>query len=477
MLTVCFRVLLVSFIAVSIFLLVFFWTPLSSAFISFLIAVQGRPDLQIGLILMAALVTAALMFIPCLPITMAAGFLLGTIRGSIVITTASIIAACLAFLIGRYLARGLVEAGMGERNSRWRAIDSAINGDGLRIVFLIRLSPIHPFAVLNYLFGLSSVSMCDYAVASYFGMLPTTVMEVWSGAALGDLSELGQRNPISGPVLIAALVLTLLVTIAVTTLVRRKLQVELSKHYAPVSEEEEEEETDIEDARQVELGGIDVTSDDDSDEGSGRVMLDSPASIGSAQHSYALQPQHEAPQQTGKLEQDEEKTLRDGEQRRRRSDTPTNADMEEVEMSAVLQQHGPPSQLLQPSSHSRSPAASPPGPSAITALSSSSRSRVQSIHQASPAASPVRLPPPPFAAPSPLSLRSNGIVSAAHEPPLSSSPPPSSSPRSTPSPPPSSLQLSGPALHRIGSSASNISSDGGRGDDGDSEQQLISQHR
>ena len=84
---------------------------------------------------------------------MAAGYLLRPVRGTIVIAVASTIAATLGFLIGRYLARSLVEKSLGGKQSKWRVIDNAISSDGFRIVFLVRLSPIHPYAVMNYLYN------------------------------------------------------------------------------------------------------------------------------------------------------------------------------------------------------------------------------------------------------------------------------------------------------------------------------------
>ena len=150
-LVIAFRLFLLSFLGVSIFLVIFFFKPLSETFLSVMVFLDDQPIEWVALILLGANVVAALMFLPCLPFTMAAGYLLRPVRGTIVVALASTIAAVLGFLIGRYLARSLVEKSLGGKQSKWRVLDNAISGDGFRIVFLVRLSPIHPYAIMNYL--------------------------------------------------------------------------------------------------------------------------------------------------------------------------------------------------------------------------------------------------------------------------------------------------------------------------------------
>ncbi len=84
---------------------------------------------------------------PCVPFTLAAGFLYGTLLGSCIISIASCVAAVVAFLAARYLARNWIESQLatGGKTSRFRLIDNAIQQDGFRIVLLIRSSPLHPY--------------------------------------------------------------------------------------------------------------------------------------------------------------------------------------------------------------------------------------------------------------------------------------------------------------------------------------------
>ena len=56
-----------------------------------------------------------------------------------------------------------------------------IGRDGFRVVLLLRLSPLLPFALSNYLYGLTSVPLSDYALGSFLGMIPGTVAYVAAG--------------------------------------------------------------------------------------------------------------------------------------------------------------------------------------------------------------------------------------------------------------------------------------------------------
>ena len=88
----------------------------------------------------------------------------------------------------RWPASGLRRAS--KRNPRFAAIDRAVGREGLKIVLLTRLSPVFPFNLLNYAFGLTTVSLRDYVLGSLVGMLPGTVMYVYLGSLITSLSEL-----------------------------------------------------------------------------------------------------------------------------------------------------------------------------------------------------------------------------------------------------------------------------------------------
>jgi uncharacterized membrane protein YdjX (TVP38/TMEM64 family) len=170
-------------------------------------------------------VVAVLLFVPGSVLTIGAGLVFGLLWGTVVVSAASTIAAALAFLIARYGARERVEA-LAARNEKFRAIDQAVREQGWKVVALLRLSPLVPFSVSNYLYGLTPVSFAPYVLASWIAMLPATVLYVWIGAAgrAAAGAEPEGRSPLEWVLLAAGLVATAVVTVLVSRAARRQLE-------------------------------------------------------------------------------------------------------------------------------------------------------------------------------------------------------------------------------------------------------------
>lgn len=96
--------------------------------------------------------------VPAIPLTMTAGALFGLAPGTVTVSIAATLGATVAFLISRFLLRERVMA-LAKDNKQFRAMDRAIQKDGFKVVTLLRLSPLLPFALSNYLYGLTSVNL------------------------------------------------------------------------------------------------------------------------------------------------------------------------------------------------------------------------------------------------------------------------------------------------------------------------------
>lgn len=171
-------------------------------------------------------IAACVLFIPGSPLTLGAGIVFGVLRGTVFVMIGATLGATAAFLTGRYLARNWVAARIAG-NSRFKAIDDAVAREGWKIVGLTRLSPVLPFTLLNYAFGVTHVSLRDYFFASLIGMLPGTLMYVYAGSLLGDVGSLGtpnrSRTTPEWALYTAGLVATIVVTVLVTRLARKAL--------------------------------------------------------------------------------------------------------------------------------------------------------------------------------------------------------------------------------------------------------------
>jgi uncharacterized membrane protein YdjX (TVP38/TMEM64 family) len=171
-------------------------------------------------------VAAAVLLLPGLILTLGAGFVFGLPRGVAIVSISATLAATVAFTVGRYLARDWVERTLGS-NPRIRAIDDAVAREGWKIVLLTRLSPVFPFSLLNYAFGLTKVRLGHYVLASWVGMLPATVLYVYLGSIAGALAgaaAASPRTPAQWALYAVGLAATVAVTLYVTRLARAALR-------------------------------------------------------------------------------------------------------------------------------------------------------------------------------------------------------------------------------------------------------------
>ncbi|MCP4118709.1 MAG: TVP38/TMEM64 family protein [Desulfobacteraceae bacterium] len=190
-------------------------------------------------------VAACVFMLPGAILTLGAGAVFGVVRGSLLVSLASTLGATAAFLTGRYLARSMVARRVAG-NPTFKALDEAVAGQGWKIVGLTRLSPVFPFNLLNYGFGLTRVSLRDYVLASWIGMIPGTVMYVYLGSLAGSLAELGATD--GGRTRSLAewglYLLGLLATVAVTVVITRIARQALGRRMKPGAEPKTDSDTE-----------------------------------------------------------------------------------------------------------------------------------------------------------------------------------------------------------------------------------------
>ncbi len=187
----------------------------------------------VGLYVIATLVGLAA------PLTMAAGIIYGVPGAVAIVSPSSVLAATIAFLLGRTVLRKSVEQKV-SANPKFAAIERAVSKNGFKIVALVRLSPAFPFTLLNYGLGLTAVRLRDYVIASWIGMLPGTILYAYLGYSLGDVAAAfggGTPTPVTDPTFFQAygetiltvvgVIATAAVTIYITKIARAALKEEL----------------------------------------------------------------------------------------------------------------------------------------------------------------------------------------------------------------------------------------------------------
>ncbi len=172
---------------------------------------------------------ATVLLAPGSVLTIGAGFAFGLWKGFVAVSAGSTLGAALAFLVARFIAGDKIEA-IAQRNEKFRRIDNAIGKQGAKLILLLRLSPVIPFNLSNYFYGLTGVRFWPYVLASWIGMMPGTFLYVYIGtagkaaasaAAGGEAMKHGWQY---WTFMSVGLVATIIVTIWVTKIARNALR-------------------------------------------------------------------------------------------------------------------------------------------------------------------------------------------------------------------------------------------------------------
>lgn len=192
--------------------------PVGSWFRQFQLYVHGRG--AIGYLVYTLVYAVAGTFFPASILTLGAGALFGVLWGSIVVAIGATLAATIAFVLARTILRKRVER-IAAENPKFRAVDQAIAREGVKIVFLVRLSAVFPFLFINYAFGLTGIRLVPYVLATFVGILPLTVAFVYVGAA-GVAA--GTESMAKTTITIIGAIIAVLVSVFVTRLANRAIR-------------------------------------------------------------------------------------------------------------------------------------------------------------------------------------------------------------------------------------------------------------
>src|SRR3984893_11442759 len=174
-----------------------------------------------------AYIPAAVLFVPASVLTLGAGFVFRVAKGTVIVSLGSTAGAAAAFMVARTVGRDWVVGRMAGHPA-FDAIGRAVESQAFKVVLLARLSPLFPFNLLNYAFGLSSVPFKTYVLASWIGMLPGTLMYIYLGSAAQTVAALLAGELRCTPARQALFAAGLVATVAVTTIVTRAARRALS---------------------------------------------------------------------------------------------------------------------------------------------------------------------------------------------------------------------------------------------------------
>lgn len=202
----------------------FLFLPFRQWFANLEIYIQNLGILGPVVVGLAYVVTTVL-FIPGSALTIGAGSLFGLTTGFFVVLVGANLGALCAFLLARTFLREKVSR-WAATNAKFNSLDRAIGRQGFKMVFLLRLSPVFPFTLLNYLLGLTAVSTGSYVAANLIGMLPGTFLYVYIGAAARDAiaGSAGAASIFQQTLKYVGLLATFAVVVLVTRIARRAIR-------------------------------------------------------------------------------------------------------------------------------------------------------------------------------------------------------------------------------------------------------------
>ena len=180
-------------------------------------------------------VLAAVLLVPCAILTLAAGFLFGLPLGVVLTSVGSLLGAAATFVVGRFGARDWVVQRIATR-PRFHALVTATHTDGFTLVLLARLSPLIPYVLLNYALSVTAVRFRDYMLATWIGMLPATVLYVYTGTLAKNLAALTGAGRAPGWAAYSLLAVGFAATVALTWLLARRASRVLRERLASESQ-------------------------------------------------------------------------------------------------------------------------------------------------------------------------------------------------------------------------------------------------
>ncbi len=127
--------------------------------------------------------------------TIAGGAVFGLYWGTLWSLTGATLGAIGAFLLTRYLVYDWATQRFGQKNL-FQRINQAIAHNPMTFILAVRFTPLSPFSLVNFLFGLTPVAFKTYTIGTFFGIIPLTIANTWLGAAGKEAFSGGDRQPV-----------------------------------------------------------------------------------------------------------------------------------------------------------------------------------------------------------------------------------------------------------------------------------------
>jgi len=203
-------ILLVSFIAL---IIIVRFSPLGGLFTfenlqqhgkSMLLFVHDQYWLSVLAYICLYILAASLSLPGAAVLTLAGGFLFGTLASTLYVNVGATTGASLAFLSARYLLGKQLQE---KYQSQLKKFNSEIERSGTSYLLTLRFIPVFPFFLINFLSGLTTMPLWTFIWTTSLGIIPGTLVYAFAGQQIGSLNSLSEV--LSKRVIIAFIVLAL----------------------------------------------------------------------------------------------------------------------------------------------------------------------------------------------------------------------------------------------------------------------------
>ncbi|NTU49654.1 MAG: TVP38/TMEM64 family protein [Desulfobulbaceae bacterium] len=192
---VSFRILIILGLAAGVLLLVAWWIfHCNCVNIKFLTPAFVRDKVlsfgswAVVVYISVYVINTLLIFPPNAPISLAAGLIFGPAMGAALIMISALIGTSLAFFIARLVERKFLDQFL---QGRWKDVSDKLQNNGFMTILFLRIVPLVPYEILNYLSGLSRIRFKDFFLGTLFGMMPGAIVTGFFGGTLGEINSLG----------------------------------------------------------------------------------------------------------------------------------------------------------------------------------------------------------------------------------------------------------------------------------------------
>ncbi|POO02282.1 Transmembrane protein [Trema orientale] len=211
----------------------FFTLPIEKYLKDFLVWVEQDLGPWGPLVLAVAYIPLTVLAVPASVLTLGGGYLFGLPVGFLADSIGATLGAGAAFFLGRTIGKSYVISKLKDY-PQFCSVAIAIRRSGFKIVLLLRLVPLLPFNMLNYLLSVTPVPIGEYMLASWIGMMPITLALVYVGTTLKDLSDVthgwSELSKTRWALIVLGLVVSVVLMICVTRVAKAALEKALAEN-------------------------------------------------------------------------------------------------------------------------------------------------------------------------------------------------------------------------------------------------------